>query len=159
MEENLDLSTRPGTHLLQEVEVVYKPGKRLSTAPRIMNSGDAYHYIRGFFAPFVSHHEEVWAILLNSGHRIIGCSQIAKGGIDCTTVDVRIIFQTLLLTHATGLILVHNHPGGATRPSVQDKMLTDKVAKAGKILDIKLLDHLIVTSENYLSFADEGILP
>ena len=134
----------PNTHFFQEVEVVYKPRKSLELSSKIRS--------------FMSHHEEVWMILLNSCMQIIGSSQVSKGGLEHAFVDVRIIYQTALMAHATGFILVHNHPTGVLHPSKPDEELTKKIVGAGKILDIRLLDHLIISEDTYFSFADEGII-
>ena len=148
----------PNTHFFQEVEVVYKPRKSLELSSEIRCSRDAFLYIKEFFKSFMSHHEEVWMILLNSCMQIIGSSQVSKGGLEHAFVDVRIICQTALMAHATGFILVHNHPTGVLHPSKPDEELTKKIVGAGKILDIRLLDHLIISEDTYFSFADEGII-
>ena len=148
----------PNTHFFQEVEVVYKPRKSLELSSEIRCSRDAFLYIEEFFKSFMSHHEEVWMILLNSCMQIIGSSQVSKGGLEHAFVDVRIIYQTALMAHATGFILVHNHPTGVLHPSKPDEELTKKIVGAGKILDIRLLDHLIISEDTYFSFADEGII-
>ena len=90
--------------------------------------------------------------------QIIGASQVSMGGLEHGFVDVRIIYQTALMAHATGFILVHNHPTGVLHPSKPDEELTKKIVGAGKILDIRLLDHLIISEDTYFSFADEGII-
>ena len=148
----------PNTHFFQEVEVVYKPRKSLELSSKIRCSRDAFLYIKEFFKSFMSHQEEVWMILLNSCMQIIGSSQVSKGGLEHAFVDVRIIYQTALMAHATGFILVHNHPTGVLHPSKPDEELTKKIVGAGKILDIRLLDHLIISEDTYFSFADEGII-
>ena len=84
--------------------------------------------------------------------------QLSKGGITGTLVDVRLVFKTALSQGAVGLILVHNHPSGTLKPSDSDKQITQKLKIAGEQLDIKVLDHVIVTETNYFSFSDEGIL-
>ncbi|MFV8346711.1 RadC family protein [Flavobacterium sp. ZB4P13] len=102
-------------------------------------------------------HEEFWIIYLNNSNKVISKSQLSKGGITGTLVDVRIVFKTALEMGATGLILCHNHPSGALIPSDTDKQITRKLKLAGDSLEIKVLDHLIVTETNYFSFVDEGI--
>ena len=102
-------------------------------------------------------HEEFWIIYLNNSNKVISKSQLSKGGITGTIVDVRIVFKTALEMGATGLILCHNHPSGTLIPSDADKHITRKLKLAGDSLEIKVLDHLIVTEKNYFSFADEGI--
>ena len=102
-------------------------------------------------------HEEFWIIYMNNSNKVIAKSQLSKGGITGTLVDVRIVFKTALEMGATALILCHNHPSGTLIPSDADKQITKKLKLAGDSLEIKVLDHLIVTEKNYFSFADEGI--
>ena len=102
-------------------------------------------------------HEEFWIVYLNNSNKVISKSQLSKGGITGTLVDVRLVFKTALEIGATGLILCHNHPSGTLMPSDADKQITRKLKLAGDSLEIKVLDHLIVTEANYFSFVDEGI--
>ncbi|TDD75872.1 RadC family protein [Flavobacterium caseinilyticum] len=102
-------------------------------------------------------HEEFWIIYMNNSNKVISKSQLSKGGITGTLVDVRIVFKTALEIGATALILCHNHPSGTLIPSDADKQITRKLKLAGDSLEIKVLDHLIVTETGYFSFADEGI--
>ncbi|KAF2513469.1 RadC family protein [Flavobacterium foetidum] len=103
-------------------------------------------------------HEEFWVLFLNNSNKVISKAQLSKGGIAGTIVDVRLIFKPALETGATGLILCHNHPSGNTMPSEADRQMTKKIKAAGENLDVKVLDHLIITESKYYSFADEGIL-
>lgn len=103
-------------------------------------------------------HEEFWSIFLNNSNKILAKSQISKGGITGTLVDVRLVFKTALEIGATAVILCHNHPSGALKASDADKQITRKLKAAGEQLDIKILDHVIVTETGWLSFADEGFL-
>ncbi|MBS7320158.1 MAG: DNA repair protein RadC [Myroides sp.] len=103
-------------------------------------------------------HEEFWCLLLNNSNKVIYKFQLSKGGLTQTVVDIRMLFKTVLEHLATAIILVHNHPSGQLNPSMADKDITQKIKQAGTTLDIKLLDHLIITATDYLSFADEGIL-
>lgn len=103
-------------------------------------------------------HEEFWIIYLNNSNKVILKTQLSKGGITGTLVDVRLVFKTALEIGATGVILCHNHPSGALKPSDADKQITRKLKSAGENLDIKILDHVIVTETAWFSFADEGIL-
>lgn len=103
-------------------------------------------------------HEEFWVLLLNNSNKVIYKLRLSKGGLTQTVVDIRLIFKTALEHLATALIIVHNHPSGQLSPSVADKDITQKIKLAGNSLDIRLLDHLIVTRSDYFSFADEGIL-
>ncbi len=103
-------------------------------------------------------HEEFWIIYLNNSNKIIQQDQLSKGGITGTLVDVRLVLKKAIEVGATGLILVHNHPSGTLKPSESDKQLTQKLKRAGASLDIKVLDHLIITEKAYFSFADEALL-
>ena len=103
-------------------------------------------------------HEEFWIIFLNNSNKVLQKQQLSKGGITGTLVDVRLVLKTALEVGATGLILVHNHPSGTLKPSEADKQLTKKLKTASESLDIKVLDHVIVTENAYFSFADESLL-
>jgi len=103
-------------------------------------------------------HEEFWILYLNNANKIIEKFQISKGGITGTLVDVRITLRKALELGAVSLILAHNHPSGNLSPSEADKQLTLKLKTAAESMDIKILDHLIVTEKSYFSFADEGLM-
>jgi DNA repair protein RadC len=102
-------------------------------------------------------HEEFWILYLNNSNKVIFKAQISIGGITGTIVDVRLVFKMALEKGATALILCHNHPSGTLIPSDADKQITKKLKLAGDSLDVKVLDHLIVTETKYFSFVDEGI--
>jgi DNA repair protein RadC len=103
-------------------------------------------------------HEEFWVVYLNNSNKVVRKSQLSKGGITGTVVDVRLAFKVAFEHNATGMILCHNHPSGTLVASDADRQITKKMKLAGENLDIKVLDHLIITERSYLSFADEGIL-
>ena len=102
-------------------------------------------------------HEEFWVLFLNNSNKVIYKAQLSKGGITGTVVDVRLIFKMALENNATAIILSHNHPSGKLLASEADKEITKKLKFAGEQLDIKVLDHIIITENGYLSFQDEGI--
>ncbi len=103
-------------------------------------------------------HEEFWILFLNNSNKVIHKKQLSKGGITGTLVDVRMLFKKAVELLAVGIIVCHNHPSGKITPSESDKKLTQKIKDAGVVLDIKLLDHLIITEKDYYSFADEDNL-
>ncbi len=103
-------------------------------------------------------HEEFWIIYLNNSNKVLHKNQLSKGGITGTLVDVRLVMKTAIEVGAVALILVHNHPSGTLKPSEADKNITQKLKTASESLDIKVLDHLIITEKAYFSFADEGLL-
>lgn len=103
-------------------------------------------------------HEVFCVIYLNQARRVLKYELISSGGITSTVVDVRMILKNCLLYNANQMIIAHNHPSGSTKPSVADKELTNRLSEAAKLMDIKLLDHLIIAGGQYLSLSDEGIM-
>ena len=103
-------------------------------------------------------HEEFWIVYLNNSNKVIHKNQLSKGGITGTLVDVRLVMKTAIEVGAIALILAHNHPSGTLIPSEADKQITKKLKQAAESLDMKVLDHIIVTETAYFSFADESIL-
>ncbi len=102
-------------------------------------------------------HEEFWVVYLNNSNKIIYKTQLSKGGITGTVVDIRLIFKMAFEQNATALILAHNHPSGKLIASDADRIITKKIKEAGQILEIQVLDHIIITENDYLSFQDAGI--
>lgn len=103
-------------------------------------------------------HEEFWVLFLNNTMRLLYKSQLSKGGISGTVVDLRIIFKTAFENNATSIILVHNHPSGGLKPSEADIAVTKKIRVAAATLDVLVLDHVIVSEQGYFSFKDEGLI-
>lgn len=122
----------------------------------ITSSSDAYKIIKDKLMDL--DHEEFWCIFLNRGNKILEQKRISSGGFSGTFVDPKIIFRKALEVKSSAIILVHNHPSGTLRPSDADLSLTKKITAAGNSLDIKVLDHLILTSSSYFSMADEGLM-
>lgn len=102
--------------------------------------------------------EEFWILLMNHANKVINKIRISQGGITQTAADVRSILREALLQRATVLALVHNHPSGNTKPSREDLLLTEKICRGAKTMDIHVIDHLIITENGYYSFNDEGKL-
>ena len=120
---------------------------------KITSANDVYIEI----SPYVSHlkHEEFWVIYLNRANVVLRKEKISSGGVSGTVVDNKIILKKALLNLASSIILVHNHPSGNLKPSIQDKKVTQKMKSACELLEINLLDHLIIAGNSYYSFADE----
>ena len=123
---------------------------------KIMSSVSAFELMQPIIGDL--QHEEFWIIYLNNSNKVIQKNQLSKGGITGTLVDVRLVLKNALEVGATGIILAHNHPSGNLQPSEADKQLTNKLKVASESLDIKVLDHVIVTEKAYFSFADENML-
>ena len=101
-------------------------------------------------------HEQSWALLLNNSMRLIRCVNLSRGGISETAVDARQIMKHALLAGATCFILIHNHPSGSVRPSNIDNELTQRVKRAGDTMNIRMVDHVILTDGDYYSYAENG---
>ncbi|MGZ3778407.1 MAG: RadC family protein [Mucilaginibacter sp.] len=122
----------------------------------IRGSKDAWNLIRRHLVDL--NHEEFWMLLVGRSSKVLGKELVSKGGLSNTIADPKIIFGTALQYQATGIILVHNHPSGNLKPSQADIELTKKLTAAGRLLEIQVLDHLIITDSGYMSFADESLL-
>ena len=142
--------------ILAAVELGSRRKSKSDTNEPIRGSSEVYERMRGRLADLG--HEEFWVLFLNQSNRVIRERQISKGGITGTVADPRLIFKMALEDSACGLILVHNHPSLSLKPSQADIDLTKKLAEAAKNLDMRVLDHLIITQQSYASFADEGWL-
>ena len=103
-------------------------------------------------------HEEFWVLFLSTSNRLIDKACVGRGGINATTVDVRIVMKVAVEKLAASLLLVHNHPSGSLTPSTEDKKLTNRIIEAGKLLDIRVLDHVVIADKQIFSFADQAIL-
>ena len=122
----------------------------------INRSRDAFDLLRPKMGEL--EHEEFWILYLNNANKVLHSSQLSKGGLTGTLVDVRIVMRQALEVGAVALVLAHNHPSGTLCPSEEDRKVTQKLKRASEALDIKILDHLIIAQKDYFSFADEGIL-
>ena len=142
-----------------EIELVYRTKIKTSARPLIHSSRDTFELLKVFWNPDkINFIEQFKIVLLNTGHRVLGLVEISSGGVTGTLADIKLIFSAALKANATSIILSHNHPSGNTTPSKSDKQMTERIKLAGQLLDITVTDHIIVTSEGYYSFADEGIL-
>ena len=140
--------------LLAAIELSTRRKSMETVVENIKTSDQAYDVIRSVLVDLS--HEEFWVIALNRNHRVIGKYLVSRGGVSGTVADIKLIFKPAIQSLASAIIVCHNHPSGSLKPSKADKRLTDKVKRAGGILDIDVLDHLIVADNNYYSFADEG---
>jgi len=131
-------------------------GEDAQKITKINSSRDAFDLLRPKMGEL--EHEEFWILYLNNANKVLHSSQLSKGGLTGTLVDVRIVMRQALEVGAVALVLAHNHPSGTLRPSEEDRKVTQKLKRASEALDVKVLDHLIITQKDYFSFADDGIL-
>jgi len=142
-----------------EVQLIYNTRVKSSDRPKIISSRDAEEILRNFWDHTLEHTESTQLILLNRANRVLGITTLSKGGTTGCVIDVKVIFQYVLKANASSIILAHNHPSGNLQASQADIKISKKVKEAGELLNIKLLDHIILTAyDGYTSMADEGIL-
>ena len=144
---------------VSEVKISYRPKVRPSERPKVTCSKDIYILLteNGVFDPEAIEHREFFKLLLlNNAGRLLGITHLSEGGTNEVIVDIRHIMQAAILANATGIVLCHNHPSGNLKPSVADDKMTEKVKAACAIFGISLTDHLVLSSESYYSYADEG---
>ena len=141
---------------LAVIELYKRIQDRKSRYTTIRDSKEVYKVMLPYMADLQV--EECWVIYLNQASRIIRKQRISVGGLASTQVDVRVILREALSCSATSMILCHNHPSGNIRPSQDDDRLTHSLQEAGRIMNIRLLDHVIVTDGNHYSYGDEGRL-
>jgi len=147
------------TFKVAEVEISYKPDYKVSERPQISSSNDAFKIlIEQWNLGKLGLLEEFKILLLNRRNRVLGVVNISQGGLSGTVADPKVIFAAALKSCASGIILAHNHPSGEIDPSREDIALTNKLKAGAELLDLKILDHLIITRGNFYSFSDEGLM-
>ena len=135
-------------------------GKRRASAERsrerttITSSKDIYAYFHPLLCDLSV--EECWVLLLNQALKVIDRVRVSTGGLAGTAVDIRLVLREALIRRAPAIALCHNHPSGNTHPSNEDNRLTERLAKSAAVMDIRLIDHLVLTDGAYYSYADEG---
>jgi len=143
---------------IPEITVSYKNNVKASERAVIHRSADAAKIFAEACKDCMQHHEEVYVMFLNKANRVLGISNVFKGGMAGAMIDIKIILQIALKVSASAIVLSHNHPSGNTKPSGHDISMTEALQKGCQAVDIKLLDHVIVTDEAFTSFADSGLL-
>lgn len=159
LETNMYTDSLVGAFLAGEVKLTYANKIKKADRSKLSSSDKAVELLRKIFTEDTIELREQFAfILLNRANEVIGWYNLSVGSISGTVADVRYIVQCAILANASGVILAHNHPSGALQPSQSDIVLTDKIAKACLLFDINVLDHVIVTTDSFYSFADNGKL-
>jgi DNA repair protein RadC len=143
-----------------EIELIYKSRVKASDRPKVITSHDAYKLLKqNWNENKIEFVEQFKVLYLNRANRALAIYEISTGGMTGTIADPRIVFAAALKLSACNIILCHNHPSGNLKPSRADEELTQKMKQAGSVLDLPVIDHLIISSEDgYYSFADEGLL-
>ncbi len=142
-----------------EVELVYKTKVKASERPKINSVKDCYQLLKELWNEnTIEMQEEFKVMLLNRGNKVIGVYEASAGGLTGTVADPRLILAAAIKSLAVSIVLSHNHPSGNLKPSKADEELTQKIKVAASYHDIRVIDHIIITSEGYYSFANEGLL-
>lgn len=142
-----------------EVQISYKPDYNINDRTRISSSNQTYQLLKSQWdMGKIAFLEEFKVLLLNRGNRVLGIVDISMGGVSGTYVDPKVVFAVALKGNASGIILTHNHPSGSVRPSEADIKLTKRLVECGKLLDINVWDHIILSENSYYSFADDGMM-
>lgn len=156
---NINADSLPIDGEVAEIELHYRSKVKRADQFKITCSGDAAGLLKRFWDPSkIDFVEQFKVLLVNRANRAIGLLNVSTGTTVATVVDMKLIFVAAMKSNASGIIIAHNHPSGNLSPSETDTILTRKVKEAGKILEIQVLDHIIITSEGHYSFADEGSL-
>lgn len=150
------VGTAKAVSILAAMELAIRKGLETETTPVINNSEVAYQLIVPRLKDLP--HEEFWVILLNNANKPIAIKQLSTGGTKGTVVDKTMLLKLAIEHLASGIILAHNHPSGQKKASEADCKITQSIKELCHLLDIRLLDHIIVCNDSFLSFADEGIL-
>ena len=156
--DKLFLSLTPGRKKVAIAAVeIYKRQQSHQVERRLIRmSKDIYDLMQPLIGDL--RNEEFWIVAINNASRIIKKVQVSVGGIDQTSADVRLIMRVLIETGASLFAAVHNHPSGNSKPSNDDRKLTEQLKKAADIFNIRMMDHVIVTAYEYYSFCDEGLI-
>lgn len=147
------------TFQVSEINVSYRPKVKASERPKVSTSKEVYDILfNNWDLDKMELLEQFKILLLTRANRVIGIYEVSSGGMAGTVADPKLIFSAALKACASSIILSHNHPSGNLKPSQADISLTQKFRTAGSFLDIDVLDHIILTSEGYISFVDEGLI-
>jgi DNA repair protein RadC len=142
-----------------EIQLSYKTTVKPSSRPKIRTSKDTYEILlESWDDSKIEFVEQFKVILLNRANKVLGIFEVSTGGVAGTVADPKVIFAAAIKTNASGVILSHNHPSGNLIASKSDIELTKRLKEGGRLLEIDLLDHVIISAEGYFSFADEGMI-
>ncbi|MEQ1587906.1 MAG: JAB domain-containing protein [Cyclobacteriaceae bacterium] len=155
----MENQTQPSLPQVSEITLSYRLHVKPSQLPKITRSQEAYNlFLNSWDADKIEFIEQFKVMLLNRANKVLGVLEVSSGGVSGTVADPKIIFVAALKANACGIIVAHNHPSGNLKPSESDVAITRKLKEGGKLLEISLLDHVILTTEGHFSFADEGLL-
>ena len=142
-----------------EIQLIYRSNVKPSQRPKVSTSKEVYELrFKNWDVDKIEFVEQFKVMLLNRSNKVLGIFELSSGSVAGTVADPKLVFVAALKANASSIILAHNHPSGCLNPSQADINLTKKIKEGGKLLDVAVLDHVIITTEGYFSFADEGML-
>jgi DNA repair protein RadC len=155
----MEMHITPSFTSVAEIDLVYRSKVKPSLRPTASESKHAYEiFLNHWDMNILELQEQFKIMLLNNSNKVLGIYECSCGGTTGTIVDIRLVFCCALKVNAKRIILCHNHPSGTLKPSQSDLTLTERLVQAGKLLDIAVVDHLIITTEGFVSFGDQGLL-
>jgi DNA repair protein RadC len=141
-----------------EIQIIYKSKVKACNRVLVKKAQDAEPLFRTYYKDIMEYREAMYVMYINRGNFAIGIKLLSYGGTSGTVCDAKLIMQGALKVNAHAFILCHNHPSGQLKPSENDITLTEKIKKLGKLMDLEILDHLILTEDSFYSFADSGLM-
>ena len=142
---------------VSEIKISYT--NEVDEVIKVLGSSEVYQVLKANWdMDTIELQEEFKLLLLNQANQVLGIKSLFKGGVSNCSVDIRLIMSLVLKTNASGLIISHNHPSGNLKASESDKRITSKIKECCELFEVRLLDHIIMAKNSYLSFTDEGIL-
>jgi len=141
---------------MYEIKVVRERRQGYGSLRRVRNARDVYEAFRNHFEPV--DREQFLAVLLDGRHHVIGFHVVAVGTLTAALVHPREVFKAAILASAGAIVLVHNHPSGDPEPSAEDRALTERLTKAGELMGIEVIDHVVIGDGSFRSLADDGVL-
>lgn len=143
---------------VSEFSIKYEKNFSFESLPKMLFSSSCVKVLREVWADDLNHIERFYMLGLNRANQIVNVSLISMGGVASALVDGKVLFQKALLSNSSSMIIAHNHPSGQCFPSESDKAITRKLVEFGKMIDLQVLDHIILTENSFYSFTDEGLL-
>ena len=143
-----------------EIEIYYKTSLKTAERPKIQSASDVFRIMSeiGEMSRNMEYKELFYSLYLNTASELLAVHKISEGTTKNALVDIKFIMQGAIMTNAAAVIVCHNHPSGSTSPSSEDKKVTEKIRNAAALFDVHLTDSVILATDNYFSFAAEGII-
>ena len=143
-----------------EIEIYYKTSLKAAERPKIKSASDVFRIMSeiGEMSRNMEYKELFYSLYLNTASELLAVHKISEGTTRNALVDIKFIMQGAIMTNAAAVIVCHNHPSGSTSPSSEDKKVTERIKTAAALFDVHLTDSVILATDKYFSFVEEGII-